>query len=189
MSFLFPSFSEVNLMIGCLLIYQTCHELFVSYNFLVLVWIGLHASLSYDPRLGLVKLILYHANFVTIQKPKRINMSRLLDALKPERFAGGDNLKRWQTRVKFWLMSMKIWWVIFLVLPLIQEQHREYKLENSTCIGCLLSLLSDQLCDIYMHHTSARELWDALDRKYVESDVGRELYVNDQYHKYKMVDD
>jgi hypothetical protein len=30
-----------------------------------------------------------------------------------------------------------------------------------------------------MHHTSARELWDALDRKYAKSDAGRELYVND----------
>jgi hypothetical protein len=116
-------------------------------------------------------------------------MARLSDALKPEWFAGGDNFKRWQTRVKFWLMSMKIWWVIFPVLPLTEEQHREYELENSTCIGCLLSLLSDQLCDIYMHHTSAHELCDALDRKYAESDVGRELYVNDQYHEYKMVDD
>jgi hypothetical protein len=40
-----------------------------------------------------------------------------------------------------------------------------------------------------MHHTSTHELWDALDHKYAESDAGRELYVNDQYHKYKMVDD
>jgi hypothetical protein len=176
-------------MIGCLVIYQTCHELFVNYNFLVLVWIWLHACLSYDPRLGLVKFIVYHVNFLTIQKPNLINMARLSDALKLEQFTRGDNFKRWQTRVKFWLMSMKIWWVIFPVLLLTEEQHREYKLENTTCIGCLLSLLSDQLCDIYMHHTSARELWDALDRRYVESDAGHELYVNDQYHEYKMVDD
>jgi hypothetical protein len=40
-----------------------------------------------------------------------------------------------------------------------------------------------------MHNTSANELWDVLDRKYVESDARRELYVNDQYHKYKMVND
>jgi hypothetical protein len=79
--------------------------------------------------------------------------------------------------------------VIFPVLPLTEEQHCEYELENSTCSGYLLSLLSDQLCDIYMHHTSAHELWDALDREYAESDAGRELYVNDQYHEYKMVDD
>jgi hypothetical protein len=66
MSFLFSSFSEVDLMIGCLLIYQTCYELFVNYNFLVLVWIWLLVCLSYDPLLCLVKLILYHVNFVTI---------------------------------------------------------------------------------------------------------------------------
>jgi hypothetical protein len=74
----------------------------------VLVWVWLHACLSYDFHLGLVKLILYHVNFVTIQKPNRINMARLSDALKPKRSAGCDNFKRWQTRVKFWLMLMKI---------------------------------------------------------------------------------
>jgi hypothetical protein len=63
-SFLFSFFSEVNLMIGYWLIYQTYHELFVNYNFLVLVWIWLHVCLSYDSCLGLVKLILYHVNFV-----------------------------------------------------------------------------------------------------------------------------
>jgi hypothetical protein len=40
-----------------------------------------------------------------------------------------------------------------------------------------------------MHHTSTRELWDALDHKYVELDAGRELYVTHQYHEYKMIDD
>jgi hypothetical protein len=58
-------FSEINPMIGCLLIYQTYHKLCVNYNFLILVWIWLHACLSYDPRLVLIKLILYHINFVT----------------------------------------------------------------------------------------------------------------------------
>jgi hypothetical protein len=57
-------------MIGCLLIYQTCYELFVNYNFLVLVWIWLHDCLSYDSRLGLVKSILYHINFITIDGVK-----------------------------------------------------------------------------------------------------------------------
>jgi hypothetical protein len=30
-----------------------------------------------------------------------------------------------------------------------------------------------------MEYTIASELWEALDRKYVESNAGRELYVND----------
>jgi hypothetical protein len=116
-------------------------------------------------------------------------MAGISDALKPERFAGGDNFKRWQTRVKFWLVSMKIWWVISPVLPLSEEQNCAFELDNSTCVGCILSLLSDQLCDIYMKYDVAREIWEALDRKYAESDAGRELYVNDQYHEYRMVDD
>jgi hypothetical protein len=40
-----------------------------------------------------------------------------------------------------------------------------------------------------MHHEVARDLWETLDRMYTESDVRNELYVNEQYHEYKMVDD
>jgi hypothetical protein len=56
----------------------------------------------------IIKLILGPVNFPTIQKPDRINMAGPSDALKPDRFAGGQNFKRWQTRVKFWLMSLRI---------------------------------------------------------------------------------
>jgi hypothetical protein len=102
------------------------------------------------------------------------------DALKPDRFAGGQNFKRWHTRVKFWLMSLRIWWVIFPVLPLTEEQDHNFESDNETCVGCILTLLSDQLYDIHMHHEVARDLWETLDRMCTESDAGRELYVNEQ---------
>jgi hypothetical protein len=86
-------------------------------------------------------------------------------------------------------MSMNIWWVISPVLSLTKERHRAFELGNTTCIGCIISLLFDQLRDIYMEYTMASELWEALDCKYAESNAGHELYVNDQYHKYRMVDD
>jgi hypothetical protein len=101
--------------------YHACLDLSVNCKYLVSMWLWLYACWSYDPPLGLVKLILYHVNFVTIHKPNRIKMDGLSDVLKPEWFAGGDNFKRWQTRVKFFLMSMKIWWVLFLILPLTEE--------------------------------------------------------------------
>jgi hypothetical protein len=116
-------------------------------------------------------------------------MARASDALKPERFAGCQNFKRWQTMVKFWLMSFRIWWVISPLLPLTKEQDRNFESDNSTCVGCILTLLSDQLYDIHMHHEVARDLWETLDRMYTESNAGRELYINKQYHEYKMVDD
>ena len=37
------------------------------------------------------------------------------------------------------------------VLPLTEEQDRNYESNNSTCVGCIFTLLSDQLYDIHMH--------------------------------------
>jgi hypothetical protein len=116
-------------------------------------------------------------------------MAGPLDALKPDRFVGGQNFKRWQTRVKFWFMSLRIWRVISPILSLTEEQDRNFESDNKTCVGCILTLLSDQLYDIHMHHEVAHDLWETLDHMYTKSDAGRELYVNEQYHEYKMVDD
>jgi hypothetical protein len=52
----------------------------------------------------------------------------------------------------------------------------------------VLSILSDQLCDVYMNIKSAAELWEALEHKFSASDAGCELYVVEQYHDFKMVD-
>jgi hypothetical protein len=103
----------------------------------------------------IIKLILGPINFVTIQKPDRISMARPSDALKLEQFVGGENFKRWQTRVKFCLISLRIWCVISLVLTLTEEQDRNFASDNSTYVGCILTLLSDQLYDIHMHHEVA----------------------------------
>jgi hypothetical protein len=81
------------------------------------------------------------------------------DALKPDLYAGGQNFKRWHTRVKFCLMSLRIWWVISPVLPLTEVQDRNFELDNKTCVGCTLTLLSYQLYDIHMHHEVAHDLW------------------------------
>jgi hypothetical protein len=42
---------------------------------------------------------------------------------------------------------------------------------------------------MFIWSTLTSELWEALNRKYAESDVGHELYVIDQYLEYRMVDD
>jgi hypothetical protein len=66
--------------------------------------------------------------FPTFQKPYScvysiLAMAGPLDALTPERFGGGKTFPRWQNNVKFWLMSMGLWWVIHpmirLMVPLI----------------------------------------------------------------------
>jgi hypothetical protein len=42
--------------------------------------------------------------------------------------------------------------------------------------------------DSYIHYTSGKELWDALDAKFGVSDTDSELYVMEQLLDYKMVD-
>jgi len=65
--------------------------------------------------------------FPTFQKPDCAYFYDLAmannasDAMKPERF-GGENFRIWQTRAKFWLMSLGLWWVIYPVFPITEEQ-------------------------------------------------------------------
>ena len=68
-----------------------------------------------------IKSGLFKCIFSTIQKPylcvySNSAMADASDAMKHEWFAGG-NFRRWQTRVKFWLMSMGLWWVIHPMMP------------------------------------------------------------------------
>ena len=39
-----------------------------------------------------------------------------------------------------------------------------------------------------MNIKSTAELWEALEHKFFAADVGRELYVMEQYHDFKMVE-
>ena len=54
--------------------------------------------------------------------------------------------------------------------------------------GCILSVLSDKLCDVYMTYKSTREMWEAIEHKYGASDAIHELYVMERYHDFKMAD-
>jgi hypothetical protein len=66
MSSLFSSYSEMDHMIGCPMFYRAYLDLSVNCNYLAYVWIWLYACLSYDSRLCLVKIFIYHVSFVTI---------------------------------------------------------------------------------------------------------------------------
>jgi hypothetical protein len=97
----------LDLLLGCLAC-VILHELILICVVLVLFMLTTIRSFFVFSLFWLIKLILVPINFVKIQKPKLVNMAVVSDALKPERFAGGDHFKRWWPRVKFWLMSMNI---------------------------------------------------------------------------------
>jgi hypothetical protein len=53
----------------------------------------------------------------------------------------------------------------------------------------ILSVLGDSIVDAYVPLQTGKEMWDALEIKYGVFDVGSELYVIEQFHDYRMVDD
>jgi hypothetical protein len=52
----------------------------------------------------------------------------------------------------------------------------------------VIGALADHLQDVYLRNKIGKELCDALNNNYGDSDVGTELYIIEQYHDYKMVD-
>jgi hypothetical protein len=130
--------------------------------------------------------------FPTIQKPDRhLAMTKgYTDAMKLEKFTG-VNFKRWQTRAQLWLTAMGIFWVVGnpRALPLRYEKEvQEFTIATTIFVGCILSVLSDLLCDVYMNIKSAAELWEALEHKFGAADTGHEFYVMEKYHDFKMVE-
>jgi hypothetical protein len=55
-------------------------------------------------------------------------------------------------------------------------------------VGAVIGILVDRLQDVYLHHTDAKKLWDALEAYYGGTDAGDELYMIEQCHDYKMTD-
>lgn len=136
-----------------------------------------------------IKLMTNYVLCPTIQKTldQFVMDAHVAELMKPEKFAG-DNFKRWQSKVRHYLLSKGLWWIIPQVRPLTRQQVMDFELANDTVVAVILSLLENQLYDVYHGYTSAIELWEALDRKYVISDAGRWIYVVEQYHDFRMVD-
>jgi hypothetical protein len=109
-----------------------------------------------------------------------------LDAMEHERFGGDENYHCWQNKVKFWLMSMGLWWVIHPMMPLMVTQAAAYPTACDSALGCILTLLAGNLYGIYMDYKDPIELWDALEHKYAVSQDGRLLYICEQLFNFSI---
>lgn len=113
---------------------------------------------------------------------------------KPERFSG-QNFKRWQQRMKFWLTTLGLFSVIDMDPPSTEEEEparsaalESFRQRDYLCHGRILSALSDALFDVYCSTTSAKELWKSLDKKYNSEDSGLEKYTVGKFLNFKMVE-
>ena len=56
-------------------------------------------------------------------------------------------------------------------------------------MGCILSILADHVCYVFIHIKHGKELWDALDAKFGAAYAGSELYIMESFHDFKMTKD
>ena len=131
-------------------------------------------------------------NYPTIQKPNcrqfpELTMAGFADALRPDKFTG-VHFKGWQVKATLWLTHLKVFEVSGgLPEGTISDQHQnKFKENNTLFVGCVLSILADRLCDMYMHITDGKELWEALNAKFGATDAGSELYIMESFHDFRM---
>ncbi|KAK0603801.1 hypothetical protein LWI29_008782 [Acer saccharum] len=112
----------------------------------------------------------------------------------PERFSG-QNFKRWQACMKFWLTTLGLFSVIDApsILDSKEEPGRTHALkvqkeQDYLCHGKICSRLEDNLFDIYYQIPSAHDLWYALEKKYSTEDAGLEKYHVGKYLDFKMIE-
>jgi hypothetical protein len=134
-------------------------------------------------------------NYPTIQKPNcrrfpELSMAGFTDALRPDKFTG-VHFKRWQYKAELWLTMMKVF-QISKGKPegaMSDEDQKKFEEANTIFVGCILSILADRLCDVFMHIKDGKELWDALDAKFGAADAGSELYIMESFHDFKITKD
>jgi hypothetical protein len=114
-------------------------------------------------------------------------MASFTNALRPDKYTG-VHFKRWQYKAELWLTTMKVF-QISKGKPegtMSQEDQKKFEEANIVFVRCILSILADRMCDVFMHIKDRKELWDALDTKFGAVDAGSKLYIIESFHDFKM---
>ncbi|KAG7547628.1 Zinc finger CCHC-type [Arabidopsis suecica] len=72
----------------------------------------------------------------------------------------------------------------------VEETRKQLKWKNDDyiCRGHILNGMSDSLFDVYQNVESAKELWDALESKYMAEDASSKKFLVSDFNNYKMSD-
>jgi len=73
--------------------------------------------------------------------------------------------------------------------PHTTKDEQRFKDADTTFKGAMISVLGDSMVDTYVMMSTGKEMWNTLEAKYGASDAGSELYVMEQFHDYRMVED
>lgn len=82
-------------------------------------------------------------------------------------------------RSMLWLTTLKIFHVSDgMPEGASDKDERKFQEANTIFVGCVLSVLVDRLCDVYMHMQDGKTMWDALNAKFSAKDACIDLYTS-----------
>ena len=64
-----------------------------------------------------------------------------------------------------------------------------WETENKQVKYAILSTISNELFDIYCQFKVVKEIWDAMNKKYILEDAGTQKYVIGNFRNFQMADD
>ncbi|PKI53661.1 hypothetical protein CRG98_025902 [Punica granatum] len=113
---------------------------------------------------------------------------------KPEKF-NGLNFKRWQEKMLFYLTTLNF--ARFLTenattLSVGESNVQSlsavdaWKHSNYLCQNYIMNSLHNSLYSVYRGFTTAKELWESLDRKYKSEDAGAKKFLVGRFLDFKM---
>jgi hypothetical protein len=70
-----------------------------------------------------------------------------------------------------------------------KDDQKKFEEANNIFVRCILSILANNLCDVFMYIKDGKELWDALDAKFGSADAGSKLYIMESFLDFKMTKD
>ncbi|KAK3004884.1 hypothetical protein RJ639_018303 [Escallonia herrerae] len=115
-----------------------------------------------------------------------------------ERFDGGDFV-RWQRKMHFLLVTVKVYYVIVNPRPPEPGENEEESVaktrerlrwdqDDEICRGHILNGMSNTQFDAYHTVKTAKELWNQLERRYITEDATSKRFIVSKFFDYKMVD-
>ena len=117
------------------------------------------------------------------------------DFVKLERFDGAT-FRHWQKKIHFLLSSLKVVYVLTTPKPAVNKNETmvdartklKWEQDDYICKGHILNAMSDSLFDVYQNKGTAKELWDALEAKYLTEDATSKKFLASKFFNFKMVD-
>ncbi|KAL4627116.1 hypothetical protein ACB092_05G144500 [Castanea dentata] len=122
-------------------------------------------------------------------------MSVVSDMSKLKPFEG-HHYKRWSKHMLFYLEAICVNYVLFddcIPVDMVElasfASTLIYEKDNRIWCGHILHYFSNSLFNIYCSYKYAKEIWEALKKKYSTEDAGTKKYVVGRFLDYKMNDD